>query len=104
MAGLKLISDTEAEDAPESLTTYEDGKVETLYEVNFRNVPEMLRKLADEIEDEVEYGYVTQAAMVIFGDKLHIFGWGEKCDAGEISLLLQAGNHKLVREVVDYES
>lgn len=102
MAGLKLISDVEAEDAPEQLEVNKDGKVTTLYDTNFRNVPEMLRTLADEIEGEEEYGYVTQAAMVILGDKLHVFGWGENADGGEISLLLQAGNQKMVQAVIDY--
>lgn len=72
-----------------------------IYASNFREVVPTLRKIADSIEAG-EFGEVNEMALVIMGDKLEVFGAGPTCDGASIALLLQAGAHRMIREVVDH--
>jgi hypothetical protein len=73
--------------------------VETLYETNARDIPGMLRKLADEIEA----GEYTPQAMVsvMLADsdnadewgRIEVFGWGDRADDRlRVCGILQAGS------------
>jgi hypothetical protein len=65
---------------------------------NLRDVPGMLRELAAGIEAG-RYGEVSEAAVVILGDELEVFGWGELQDCRSSAGLLAAGNLRLVRAI-----
>lgn len=75
------------------------AEVVPLYETNLRDIPAMMRKVADEIE-RGDYGDVADAVFVLFGSEegLHVFGWGAQDDASS-HLLLTAGALRLAREV-----
>lgn len=74
------------------------AEVVSIYETNFRDIPSMLRKLADDIEAN-EFGPVGEAAVVIMGDTLEVFGWGEIQDGSSSAVMLQAGAMRLIRAV-----
>jgi len=101
-AGLTLVYDEERDepDFKEVLADKSGLIVETLYEENLRNVPTMLRSLADEIE-EGEYGNVSTVACVVLGDEMSVFGWGAECDPGEVHLLLTAGATYMVTPIIN---
>jgi len=67
------------------------AEVKTIYESNSRDIPAMLRKLADEVENGStgEHGEVREVAVVTFGDKMCLFGFGD-ADGGSIHLLFGA--------------
>jgi hypothetical protein len=67
------------------------AEVKTIYESNARDIPAMLRKLADEVEKGAagDHGEVREASVVTFGDKLCVFGFGD-ADGGSIHLMLAA--------------
>lgn len=76
--------------------------VTTLYETNFRNIPETLRVIAEQIESG-ELGEIKEGALVIFGNRLEVFGLGAaNYDGGSTHLLLTAGANKLANTVVYY--
>jgi hypothetical protein len=77
------------------------AEVVTLYDSNMRDVPTMLRRLADDIEAGL-HGDVQEAAAVVFGDTLDVMGWGRTQDGGSTALLLQAGAQRLITEVANY--
>jgi hypothetical protein len=72
-----------------------------LRDSNFRQVAPTLRKIADMIEAG-EYGDVSEAALVLLGDKCEVFGMGRDAEGDTIVLLLQAGAHRMIREVANY--
>lgn len=74
------------------------AEVVSLYETNSRDIPAMLRKMADDIEAGC-YGDVGEAAMVLYGDTVEVFGWGGAQDGASSALLLQAGAMRLIRTV-----
>lgn len=74
------------------------AEVVSLYETNSRDIPAMLRKMAEDIEAG-RYGEVGEAALVLYGDTLEVFGWGSAQDGTSSSLLLQAGAMRLIRAV-----
>lgn len=77
-----------------------DGRfnVVPLYETNFRDVPAMLRRLADDIEAG-KYGEVREGATVLMGSELEVFGWGQDQDGASTAIMLQAGAMRLIRAV-----
>lgn len=74
------------------------AEVVTLYETNARNVLAMLRGLADDIEAG-KYGEVGEAAAVINGETVEVFGWGSVQDGASTAILLQAGAMRIIRAV-----
>ena len=80
------------------MTETQLAEVITLYESNVRNIPAVLRELADSIEAG-KYGEVGEAAFVLMGDTLEVFGWGNLQDGCSSAVLLQAGAMRIVREV-----
>lgn len=74
------------------------AEVVSLYETNSRDIPAMLRKMADDIEGGT-YGEVGEAAVVLCGDTLEVFGWGAAQDGCSSATLLQAGAMRLIRAV-----
>ncbi len=72
--------------------------VETLYESNMRDIPATMRYVADQIEAG-EFGHVGEAAFVLMGDKVEVFGWGEIQDGCTTAVLLQAGASLMIDEV-----
>lgn len=73
--------------------------VETLYESNSRDVVATLRLIASEIESG-EYGDVHEAALVLHGNGLYVFGLG-KNDGGTTHLLLTCGARKIENSVLE---
>lgn len=69
-----------------------------LYGSNMRDIPASLRELADKIEAG-EYGSVDDAAFVMMGSKLEVFGMGPGGDGAAVALLLHAGAHRIVRAI-----
>lgn len=67
------------------------AEVKTLYESNARDIPAMLRKLADEVERGAAgaHGEVREVGVVTYGDKLCLFGFGD-ADGGSIHMLFGA--------------
>lgn len=86
-------------DEYEGLT--EEAVAEKIYETNFRDVAAMLRKTADDIEAN-EYGPIGTAALVLFGNRLEVFGFGPDCDGGSVSLILQAANNILLMPIITH--
>ena len=74
------------------------AEVVSLYETNSRDIPAMLRRMADDIEAGT-YGDVSEAAFVLCGDTLEVFGWGPDQDGATSATLLQAGAMRLIRAV-----
>jgi hypothetical protein len=72
--------------------------VETIYESNSRDIPATMRHVADLIESG-EFGYVGEAAFVLMGDTVEVFGWGEVQDGCTTAVLLQAGASLMIDEV-----
>lgn len=100
--GLQLVYDEDKDDPPfnEVVGDSVSVDVETIYETNLRDIPTMLRCLADEIE-EGEYGAVGSVACAVLGDELSVFGWGPNCNAGEVHLLLCAGANYMVQPIIN---
>lgn len=75
------------------------AEVHTLYESNFRSIPDMLREAADSIETEAEEGYTPTTAMVAVqlseGGEIKVYGWGDTDDLRAIGLL-ERGKHDLL--------
>lgn len=77
------------------------AEVHTLYETNYRSIPDMLRQAADSIETETAEGFSPTKAMVAVqitenGD-VQIYGWGETDDVHALGVL-QLGMHQLIAE------
>lgn len=66
-----------------------------------RDIPAMLRRLADEVEKGVagEHGPVYEAAVVTWGTKLCVFGFGDT-SANGIHLMLGAGQRAIEAPLV----
>lgn len=75
------------------------AEVVSLYEANSRDIPAMLRRLADDIEAGRYGDDVGEAACVILGDTMEVFGWGTVQDGASSATLLQAGAMRLIRAV-----
>ena len=75
--------------------------VETLYESNFRQVPETLRLIASDIEAK-KYGEIGCAALVILGDAMEVFCMGPDSDGTSVATLLQAGNMRIVKAIEEH--
>lgn len=75
--------------------------VVTLYEVNIQNIPAMMRKLADAIE-EGKYGDVGQCAVCILGDSFETFGWGQESEPATTAIMLQAGAHRMITAIAEW--
>ena len=61
---------------------------------NLQDVPQMLRKLADDIENS-NYGPVHSAAVVLEAPGLPVFGFGQ-ADPANASELFACAHHKLL--------
>lgn len=72
-----------------------------IYPSNFRQVPETLRRIADEVEAGT-YGAIGCAGLVLLGDRVHVFGMGPDSAAPSVALLLHAGHASLSRAVEDH--
>jgi hypothetical protein len=77
------------------------AEVISLYDTNSRDIPAMLRRAADDIEAG-RFGDVSEAAFVLYGQTVEVFGWGPQQDGASTSLLLQAGALRLIKEVEQY--
>lgn len=75
-----------------------DLKIVELYPSNYRDPVAGLRAIADEIEQGV-FGGVSNVAVVVLGDEMHVHGLGAESDAPAIALLLHAGFMRLSRAV-----
>lgn len=72
------------------------AEVKTLFPRNYRQIVEMLRHVADEIEAG-QYGVAEDAVFVLLTDKkLEVFGWG-KAEIDKTIGLLELGKAKLFR-------
>lgn len=70
----------------------------------YRDPVQMLRNLAEQIENS-EFGDVATVAVATFGDTgVEIFGGGRDSDAGSISLCFQAACAALVRPLLDHKA
>ena len=75
--------------------------VETIYDKNFRSVPDMLRLSADSIEAETDADDKTNA---MFGIQLcesgaiELYGWGG-IDISEAVVLLERAKMKVIRQI-----
>lgn len=68
------------------------SNVVTLYDTNFRDIPSMLRKLADDI-DSLTYGSAENAAIVLNTDTgVMVFGFGEYSDLETVGALTVGTN------------
>jgi hypothetical protein len=67
------------------------SEVKTLYAVNARQIPEMMRKLASEIENPPNKEARVNQAVVVIRDSstgcLNIYGWGDLNINDSISML-----------------
>lgn len=63
-----------------------------LYESNCRDIVSTLRGIADSIEGG-DYGDVLEAALILNGTSIEVFGLGD-CDVGATNLLLDAAKLK----------
>lgn len=75
--------------------------VVSLYETNFRNVPDTLRELADDIEAS-KFGAVGCCAVALLGDTLQVFGMGPDSDSTSVACVLSAGANKLLRAIENH--
>lgn len=73
-------------------------KVVPLQETNFRQIPETLRIIADQIE-EGEFGEVGEVALVVMGTTTEVFGLGPRSDGSSTACMLMAGAMRLVGAV-----
>ncbi|WP_152239516.1 hypothetical protein [Xanthomonas sp. LMG 12461] len=71
------------------------ASLHVLPSAQLQNIPEMLRRLADSIEDGV-YGDVVEAAVVLGAEDLEVFGFGQ-ADGPVTHYLLGCGMAKLQR-------
>lgn len=79
--------------------TVTGAKVVQLYESNIRQpVEATLRLIADQIEAG-DYGAVGTCALVVLGDKMEVFGFGEDSEPCAVAVLLQAGAMRMIRSV-----
>jgi L-asparaginase II len=57
------------------------AEVHTLYRSNCRNIPQMLREAADNIETEADEGYSPTKAMIAVqlteAGAVQVYGWGD---------------------------
>lgn len=69
------------------------ASVKTLYKSNARRIPEMMRKLASEVETPPVKGVTIDQAVCIIRDsktgRLNIYGWGDINIDASLSLLAQ---------------
>ena len=75
--------------------------VVTLHESNFRDPVATLRKIADDIEGGV-HGEVGSVGVVILGNTMEVFGFGEDSEAPSIALLLHAGFMRLSKAIEEH--
>lgn len=73
-------------------------KVVTLQDQNFRQIPETLRLIADQIEAG-DFGVVGEVALVVMGDTTEVFGVGPRSDGSSTACMLMAGAMRLVGAV-----
>lgn len=68
--------------------------VTTLFQSNARQIPVMMRKLADEVENPPVKGVTINQALMLIRDsvtgQLNIYGWGDINIDNSISMLTQA--------------
>ena len=65
-----------------------------------QSIPTLMRQIADEI-DAGKYGDCASAAFVLAGDRLEVFGLGERGDAPTVCYLLQSGAVKMTLPLVN---
>lgn len=70
------------------------AEVVTLYERNLRQVPEMLRALADDIAAG-KYGEVSCCAISMLGDKLTVHAYGPDSAGPSAAIVLHAGFNQI---------
>lgn len=77
-------------------------KVVTLRETNLRDVPAMLRKLADAIE-QGDHGHVTCCALALLGRTFDVFAFGDSVDndgmAPSAALMFHAAALRFAKEI-----
>lgn len=62
---------------------------------NLRDIPTMLRQLADDIEAEV-YGKPFRMIAILDAEQVHSFGWGDSMDMLTAIGLLEIGKNGLI--------
>lgn len=68
---------------------------------DYREPVKALRNLADQIEAG-DFGKVTSCGVVVFGDKMSIFGYGADSEAPTIALLFSAAAQRFAREIEEH--
>lgn len=80
------------------------AEVHTIYEVNPRSIPDMLRQSADSIESEVADGYARTTAMVAVqltdNGEIQVYGWGNTTTIHALGVL-HAGAQKIGQMILD---
>lgn len=81
------------------------AEVTTLYETNCRDIPEMLRGAADNIEDEPNQPdcspTVTVIALQLSEDgQINVYGWGDCNDLKALGII-ERGKHELLNAMGD---
>lgn len=75
------------------------AEIHTLYDVNCRAIPAMLRQAADSIETEIEEGFSPTKAMaavqIAENGQVQIYGWGDT-EIFQSIALLEIGKQKLI--------
>lgn len=76
-------------------------RVVPAYDSNFRMIPQTLRKLASQIENN-EIPNVAEAALVLLGDTLEVYGLGPENDGPSTGMLLAAGQLRITRALEEH--
>lgn len=76
------------------------AEVSTLYEVNCRNIPEMLRGAADNIESEADEPDCSPTKAVVAiqlsqDGQVVVYGWGDTSDIHALGII-ERGKHELL--------
>lgn len=74
-------------------------KVVTIHESSLRDIPAKLRLIADKIESG-EYGDINQAALVVHGNQLDIFGLGD-VSGSDVAYMLFSAAMKMANPLVN---
>jgi hypothetical protein len=78
-----------------------DLKVVTMRDHSLREVSAMLRQTAENI-DAGQYGEIGTCAMVLFGDKINVFGFGPDASGPTVHIVLCAGAAELQQSLRDH--
>jgi hypothetical protein len=72
-----------------------------LHESTLHDVPAKLRKIAEDVENNV-YGPVGCCGVVVMGDQINTFGMGPDSEGPSVAMVLYAGFMQLARMIEDH--